>query len=136
MIVVDTTVLVYATGRDHPLQQPAIAALQAFRDGEEVGTTTPEVIQEFAHVRARRLGRLGVADVATAYARLLRPLEVVTEEHLGIGLALWDDLDTLGTFDAVLAGVAITHGAELLSADRAFAQVPGLRFRPLHEWPR
>lgn len=135
MILVDTTVLVYATGREHPLREPAISALRAFGAGELMGTTTPEVIQEFAHVRGRRLGRSGAAEVASAYARLLRPLEVVTEVHLGLGLGLWDEFEALGSFDAVLAGVAIANGAELLSADRAFAQVPGLMFRPLQEWP-
>ena len=131
MILVDTTVLVYAVGQDHPLATPARALLSAIRDGALDARTTPEVIQEFAHVRARRRTRLDAAHLAQAYAALLGPLQPVSAQHLTAGLALWRDVSTLGAFDAVLSAVAIALDAELVSADRAFGDVPGLRWRDL-----
>ena len=54
MIVLDTTVLVYAKGIDHPLRQPCRKLIDLIADGRIEATTTVEVIQEFVHVRARR----------------------------------------------------------------------------------
>lgn len=127
MIVVDTTVLVYAVGHDHPLRAPCRDIVAAVRDGRVRATTTPEVIQEFAHVRARRRPRTDAASLAENCARLLAPLMVVDEEDLVEGLSLFSDTEHLGAFDAVLAAAALRRDADaLVSADAAFAAVPHL----------
>lgn len=121
MIVVDTTVLVYAVGSDHPYHDPTRSLVEAIRSGAIRATTTVEVIQEFAHVRARRRGRDDARRLAGAYADLLGPLRLTSEAHLRVGLDLWRKHETLGAFDAVLAAVAGDLGARaLVSSDRAF----------------
>ncbi len=133
MILLDTTVLVYAVGEPHPLQEAARGVLGAARDGRLRAHTTPEVIQEFAHVRARRRSRADAADIAEAYAALLAPLQAVTSQHLAAGLDLWREHDGVGSFDAVLAAVALAVDATLVSADRAFGSIPGLRWHDLRQ---
>ena len=129
MIVLDTTVLVYAKGADHPLRGPCRDLLGALAEGELVATTTVEVVQEFAHVRARRRPRADAAGLARDYAELLSPLIALESEHLDQGLTLFERHPSLGAFDAVLAAAALALGAEaLLSADRAFAEVPDLPY--------
>ena len=133
MIVLDTTVLVYAVGDDHALRDPARSLLAAAADGSLRATTTPEAIQEFAHVRARRRDRVDAAALAEAYADLLSPLLEVGEADLREGLRLFEHSATLGAFDAVLAAVALRAGATtLVSAARAFADVRGLTFVDLN----
>lgn len=128
MIVLDTTVLVYAKGIEHPLRQPCRDLIEAISDGAIEATTTVEVIQEFVHVRARRRGREDAATLGRDYAELLAPLLEVDDGRLQRGLALFERAEALGTFDAVLAAAAIDAGATLLvSADHGFANVPGLR---------
>ena len=128
MIVLDTTVLVYAVGVEHPLRDPCRAVIEATSDGVLAATTTVEVIQEFAHVRSRRRGRADAARVATAYSELLAPLLVVDADDLRAGLDLFDQAKDLGAFDCVLAAVAVGRGAgALVSADGAFGGVEGLR---------
>lgn len=125
MIVVDTTVLVYAVGGDHPLKQACHELLRLVSSGELQATTTPEVIQELAHVRARR-DREDAARLARAFAALFSPLLTLTTEDLDLGLDLFTRTP-LGAFDAVLAAAALRSGCRLLvSADRAFAAVDGL----------
>lgn len=127
MIVLDTTVLVYATGSEHPLREPCRRIVHAIADGLVQATTTVEVVQEFTHVRGRRRPRADAAELGAAYADLLAPLLVVTLAELQAGLRLYRDSEGLGAFDAVLAAAALAaHADAIVSADTAFSQVPGL----------
>lgn len=127
MIVLDTTVLVYAVGGDHPLAAPCREVVQAIGDGSVAATTTVEVLQEFTHVRARRRDRSDAVDITRSFARLLHPLLPLGADDLERGLELFAADDRLGTFDAVLAAATIRAGATLVSADQGFAGVPSLR---------
>ena len=66
MIVLDTTVLVYAVGAEHPLRDPSRELVGAIADGVIEATTTIEVVQEFVHVRARRRDRQDAAATGAA----------------------------------------------------------------------
>ena len=124
MIVLDTTVLVYAKGAEHPLRAPCRELVEGIADGTVQATTSVEVIQEFVHVRARRRGREDAAATGSDYAELLSPLLDVTREDLRRGLALFERSDRLGAFDAVLAAAAMARNASaLVSADLAFASL-------------
>lgn len=127
MIVLDTTVLVYAKGADHALRNPCRALIEAIANQGLQATTTVEVIQEFAHVRARRRDRAEAAALARDYTELLSPLLTITADDLGQGLSLFERFPRLGAFDAVLAASAAARGAQaLVSADAAFAELPGI----------
>jgi len=127
VIVLDTTVLVYAVGRAHPLREPSRALIAAIAEGQVEATTTVEVIQEFVHVRARRHDRHDAAARGRELLRLLGPLLAAGEADLAMALRLCEEHERLGVFDAVLAAVTMLSGADaLISADRAFAEVRGL----------
>lgn len=128
MIVLDTTVLVYAKGADHPLRDSCRELIAAVAEGRIQATTSPEVIQEFVHVRARRRDRYDAATLGRDYAELLSPLLHVGREDLQRGLSLFEDVARLGAFDAVLAAsTAAADAIALVSADAAFDAVPHLR---------
>lgn len=131
MILVDTTVLVYAVGNDKVLASAANELLENVADARVAATTTPEVIQEFVHVRSRRGFRADACDLAKAFIDLLSPLTVCDEASLTIGLKLFGRYPRLDSFDAVLAGVAIASELTLVSADKGFGGVTGLDLRPL-----
>lgn len=127
--MVDTTILIYAVGEEHPLREPSRRIVTAIMDGRVDARTTAEVVQEFVHVRARRQGRPDAVTQARFYADLLSPLLAVERGDLDTGLRLYEEHPKLGSFDAVLAAVASSHDAQaLISADRAFAAVPRLRY--------
>jgi predicted nucleic acid-binding protein len=134
VIVLDTTVLVYAVGDLHELRRPAQALVEAVASGAIRATTTPEAIQEFAHVRSRHRDRKDAATLASLYADLLSPLLEIGEGELRDGLELFERHDALDAFDAVLAAAALARGATaLVSADRAFGAVERLPFLELAE---
>lgn len=121
MIVLDTTVLTYAVGVDHPLRRPCQRLIRATADGEVLATTTVEVIQEFTHIRARRRDRKDAARLARDYIELLSPLLIVEEADLREGLRLFQGSTGMGAFGAVLAAAAHAAGADaLVSADAGF----------------
>jgi hypothetical protein len=127
VIVLDTTVLLYAKGADHPLRDPARRLIAAVTEGELEATTTAEVIQEFVHVRARRRGRADAVALGDDYADLLSPLLTITAEQLRHGLEIFTRCERVGAFDAVLAAAALSVGANaLVSADAAFGTIPAL----------
>ena len=126
MIVLDTTILAYAVGDEHPFREPCRRLLAAHADERIEATTTVEVIQKFAHIRARRRTRPDAIHVARQYAAAFSLL-VTTPEDLDRGLGLFEHHPALGAFDAVLAAVAMNRRAQaLVSADRAFASISGL----------
>ncbi len=128
MIVLDTTVLAYAVGADHPLRVPCRAIIDAIGDGRVAATTTVEVLQEFLRVHSRRGRREAAIEHARDYLRLLSPLREVQAEDFEAALMLLAAHPTLGAFDSVLAAVAVrTPPGVLVSADRRLAGVPGLR---------
>lgn len=128
MILLDTTILVYAVGDEHRLREPCRALVAAIGDGRLAATTTIEAIQEFTHVRARRRTRADAAAHARHYVHLLAPLIVVEVDDLTRGLEVFEQQQSLGAFDAVLAAVVErrAHLTALASADAAFAGVSGL----------
>ncbi|MGC2375274.1 MAG: type II toxin-antitoxin system VapC family toxin [Solirubrobacteraceae bacterium] len=127
MIVLDTTVLVYAKGAEHPLRDPSRRLIAAAADRELEATTTVEAIQEFVHVRAQRRGRADAVALGNDYSDLLSPLLIVTDDHLRHGLSIFEHTEQLGAFDAILAAAALSRGAQaLVSADAAFAAIPTL----------
>jgi predicted nucleic acid-binding protein len=122
MIVLDTTVLVYAVGGEHPFREPCRELVDAVAGGT-AATTTVEVLQELAHVWARRRGRDDAVRLARDYHELLAPLLVVGEDDLHDGLRLYARSERLGSFDAVLAATAGRANANaIVSADAAFAE--------------
>ena len=126
MILLDTTVLVYAVGTEHPLRSPSRALVEPVREGTVRATTTVEVVQEFAHVRCRRQPRTEAAARAREYAVGLSPLLRPEQEDLLDGLDLFGRSEGLGAFDAVLAATALRRGWALVSAGRSFSHVHGL----------
>lgn len=122
MIVIDTTVLVYAVGGAHPLAGPCRGLVEMVGRRALTATTTVEVIQEFTHVRARRRGRRDAAELARRYVTLLSPLLEPDAEDLRAGLDLFETEEELGAFDAVLVATAVRAGASALaSADQGLA---------------
>lgn len=125
MIVLDTTVLLYAVGADHLLREPCRRLLGAPR--KVALTTTAGVLQEFVHVRERRRPRSDAIGLGRAYLTLLRPLLDVAEPAVDRALSLLEAHPALGAFDALLAAAASDAGAAaVVTADRAFARIEGL----------
>ena len=131
MILLDSTVLVYAVGFQHPLREPCRSLIEAIDEGTIRATTTTDVVARFAQIRARRWGGNDAVTLALAYTDLLSPVLTVEQRHLALGLRSFAQQSHLSAADAVLAATASVADAVLVSADPAFADLAQLR----HEYP-
>ena len=123
MIVVDTTVLVYAVGTEHPLREPSRKLIDAVAAGRVDAATTIEVIQEFVHVRARRRSRKDAVKAGRNYAELFAPLLVMPTAVVDAGLRIFERTTSLGVFDSFLAATALASGADALRLGRPWLRV-------------
>ena len=129
MILLDTTVLLYAFGTEHELDEPARRLVAAIADGRLRATATVAVIEEFVHVHSRYSSRSEAVKLGSRYIDLLGPLVLSSENALRRSLPLFDRHREIGAFDAVLAATAIELGVEaLVSGDGGFASIPALPF--------
>ena len=84
MIFVDTNVLVYAVGRDHPLREQARSFLQESIAANETLVTSAEVLQELLHIYlpVRRVQTLDAAlELAEAVIPLVWSVEAEDVRH-------------------------------------------------------
>lgn len=129
MIVLDTQVLSYSVGGPHPLREAARELVGALGARRLEATTTPEVVQEFVHVYSRHRTRAEAVAHARRWTSLLTPLLPVTQDDLAPAFRLYQRHASLDSFDALLAAAALRESATaLVSADRAFGEVPRLPF--------
>jgi len=131
----DTSIFVYALGRDHPYRQPCRSILARAGTEELRGEASADLLQELAHQRFLRTeDRRGAAEAAHLAARLCR-LHPVEPEDVRRGIDLFATNTQLGARDAVCAALALNRGIEaILATDRAFDGVDGLeRIDPADE---
>lgn len=124
-LLVDTAVLAYAVGGDHPQRAACRRLVEAAADGYLELHASVELVQEFLFHRLRRIDR----PTAVAQARdaadlcVLHPLDrAVMTRALDIASA-----SLLGGRDAIHAATALLHGfSSIVSPDRDFDGVVGL----------
>ena len=126
MILLDTSILVYAVGDDHALRAPCRSLMMSVLDGVVRAATTVEAIQEFAHVRARRRPRSDAVARARQFAVGLGPLVKPDDDDLAEALDLFEGVPRLEAFDAMLAAMARRRGWPLASADSRFRKLDGV----------
>lgn len=127
-LLFDTSILVYAVGDpSHPLATPCRELVTRASERAAFATTTPEVLQEFMHVRARRRDRRDARDLVGSFATVLTPLISTNEEDLSLAADIFAATPAIGAFDSMLAALVMRRdGLQLASADLAFSDVSGI----------
>lgn len=135
-VYLDTNVFMYAAGKPHSLKGPATSILRAVVDDRLNAVTSVETLQEIQH----RYRHIGVPEVGfTMFDTLvqLMPGRIisVTLNDLVTARKVLQETPTLHAREAIHVGVALNHGiSTVVSADKGFDAVEGVRWVPLHEW--
>lgn len=124
-LLIDTTVLVFASGAHHPQRETCRAIIAQAQHRAVALHISTETIQEFLHHRLRR----GARSDAVAEARdamTLCHLHPFDADVLTRAVHLIETTNIRGR-DAVHAATALEAGfTEIVSADTDFDDVPGL----------
>lgn len=101
MTFVDTNVVMYAVGREHPLRGEARNFFRSALDDGSVLVTSAEVLQELLHAYLP-VGRVETLDAALTLIRA-RVAEVwpVEEDDVRLARMLADEHETLGARDLI-----------------------------------
>jgi len=124
---VDTAVLMYAVGTDHPLREPCREVLRRIGAGDLDATTSVEVVQEIFHrFLALRRAAQG-AEIANDALDLFAPVLPVTHAVMRRMPALVARYPELTARDLVHVATCQHEGiSEIISPDRGFDSVDGL----------
>ena len=124
---IDTSVIMYAAGVEHPNRAACRRVLERVADGGIDAATSTEVVQEilhrFAHGR-RDVGRrmaLGVLD-------LFDELIPIDRQSIAGAVSLYADHPQLSARDALHVATCVDHAiGEIVSVDRGFDAVGDVR---------
>ena len=127
-VFIDTAVIMYAGGAEHPMRAPCQDVLTSVAEGRLEATTSAEVIQEILH----RFGAIRRPKVGTAMAQdvldLFAPVLPITHAVMRRMPALIEAYPGLAARDLVHVATCLQEGIrEIISPDRGFDQVAGLR---------
>lgn len=127
MILLDTNILMYAAGAEHPHKEPSRQYLERIAQGEIEAALDAEALQEILHryTAIRRWPEGGrVYDLARRIVPIILP---ITAGILDRSRNLLDQYPGLTARDALHAAVAISHGAKAIcSYDSDFDQIQDL----------
>ena len=126
MILVDSNVLMYSAGAEHPNKAPAVQFLKRVAAGETEATVDAEVLQEIIH-RYRALNRWDEGRKVYEVARGLFPeVLAITGVVMDRAKQLVDEDSTVSARDAVHAAVVAVYRLEgICTFDGDFDRIRG-----------
>jgi len=130
-VLIDTNVLVYATGVDGPEKAVRAAAVLQHMEAGEAGRLSTQVLSEYANTMLRRLPRSAHPDVARAVARLGKAMPVLTVTETTVIEAIRGTIEHgMSFYDAQLWATARLAGIEVVLTEDFTdgAVVEGVRF--------
>lgn len=128
MILVDSNVIMYAAGSEHPHKAPAIAFLGRVAAGKIEATIDAETLQQILH-RYQSQRRWSGGATVYAFARALFPdVLPVTGAVIDIAKQLLDLESTISGRDAVHAAVVSEYKLNgICTFDRDFDRIAGCK---------
>ena len=128
MMLLDANIVIYAEGREHIYRNPCRLVMDQVRLRPEHYTIDAETIQEILYSYSRQ-GELdkGIRIVDELLARMPHIIPITTDE-IQAAMRLMRDTSSLSSRHAIHAAVVVVHGLDgIVSADRGFDRIPGLR---------
>lgn len=123
-VFVDTAVIMYAGGRDHPLRQPSQGILRLIASGELEGATSAEVIQEILHRFTAIAQRRPGGQMARHALDLFAPVLPITHAVMQRMPGLVERYRQLHARDLIHVATCIEEGiGAIVSPDRGFDDV-------------
>ncbi len=126
-VFIDTAVIMYAAGRDHPLRAPSRSVLRSIVAGDLDGVTSAEVIQEILHrFTARSEPAIG-AELARHAMDVFAPVLPVTDSVVRRMPGLVEAHPTLSARDLIHVATCLEEDIDtIVSPDRDLDLLDGI----------
>jgi predicted nucleic acid-binding protein len=130
---IDTNILMYAVGSDHPLKQRCLAIVEGICAERIAAVTDTEVFQEIAY-RYWRQNKWAVAqDILSKYESIFTEIFSIQRQLLSLYYSLLATYHPISPRDAIhLAVMQYNHVTRIYTADQVFAKIPFIEVLP---WP-
>lgn len=124
----DTNIVMYAVGGEHPYKGPCAEILLRAGRGEVELDTDVEVVQEILYRYARLGRRTEGLQVASKLMEAVRTVLPVTDADIRMAIALMEEHQRLSPRDAIHAAVMLNNRlSEILSVDPDFDGIKEVR---------
>lgn len=128
---VDTNILMYAVGSEHPLKKPCLEILEKISRDEIVAVTDTEVFQEVAYRYWSQRKWPVAVQVLKDYQSLFREIYPIEKRQLDDYYTLLTEYEFLSPRDAIHAAVMRSHQlTRILTTDRDFQKLPFFKVSP------
>lgn len=128
LFFVDTNIIMYALGKEHPLRSPCRKYLESIKNGEIVVVTNTEVLQEILY-RYFSIQMPAMAEkTCIAMKVFCKRIYPVTLDEIAKALLLLKEYRSLNPRDAIHAATMLNNGIEkIISADSHFDTIKGIK---------
>lgn len=129
---IDTNILMYAVGSEHPLKRPSLHILEQVSRGEISAVTDTEVFQEVAYRYWSQQKWPIAVQVLRDYQYLFDEIYPIEKQQLNLYYDLLSKHDFLSPRDAIHVAVMRSHQlTHIYTTDQGFQKIPGLDVLPL-----
>jgi len=124
---IDTSVVRYAGGADHPYRAACRAVMRQVADETLDAVTSAEVVQEIQHRCARGHHRAG-AQMARSVLGLFSEVLPIDRRTIAGAVAIYEDHPHLSARDALHVATCVTNDiADIVSVDAGFDEATEVR---------
>jgi predicted nucleic acid-binding protein len=129
---IDTNILMYAVGTEHPLKKPCLEIICKISKGDITAVTDTEVFQEVAYRYWSQHKWPKAVAVLNDYQSLFTEILPIDKDILAIYYSLLTEHSFLSPRDAIHIAVMKSEKiSQVYTADKAFAKIPFLKVLPL-----
>lgn len=128
MKLIDTNIIIYSLGKEHPLKEPCRGLIAKITSGEIAANIDVEVLQEVLYVYTYRNERIkGIAACRYLLDIFPNPFPV-SKNEISLAISFMDKYPSLVSRDAVHAAVVVNNKLKgIISEDSDFDIIKGIK---------
>lgn len=128
MKLIDTNIIIYSLGKEHPLKEPCRSFIAKIASGEIAANIDVEVLQEVLYVYTYRNERIkGIAACRYLLDIFPNPFPV-SKNEISLAISFMDKYPSIVSRDAIHAAVVVNNKLKgIISEDSDFDIIKGIK---------
>lgn len=128
MKLVDTNIIIYSLGKEHPLKEPCRKLIAKVASGDIIANIDVEVLQEILYIFTYRNQRSKGIDACYYLLELFPNPFTISKNEINSAIFLMDEYPSLVSRDAIHAAVVINNKLRgIISEDSDFDMIKNIK---------